>query len=294
MKNVETIQINVTEELKKVATKKGGDLEGISHTYFLERWLYRLSISPYQEKFLLKGDYLLASLTNGIIPAPSTISLSAKQMTQHRLELQRVFKEISAIQVPEDGVTFLGNELKIVIEQDQVNIEIPVKIGQMHSYIEINVSYREHQILKPKDTAFPTLLGTDSPTLLGKTAEVVIAEKFEAMIRLVDEEGRMKDFYDVYVLLNNQTIEGRVLQEAVWGIFDRHGTRLERELPILSEKFYLDAQRNEQWLAFSDQQDLAFEAVIKRIQKALTPIYNAIVNEDEFFGNWDCKLQDWK
>lgn len=243
---------------------------------------------------MLKGDYLLAALTNGIIPAPSTISLSAKQMTQHRLELQRVFQEISAIQVPEDGVAFLGNELKIVVEQEQVNIEIPVKLGQMHSYIEINGSYREHQILKPKDTAFPTLLGTDSPTLLGKAVEVVIAEKFEAMIRLVDEEGRMKDFYDVYVLLNNQTIEGRVLQEVVWEIFDRHGARLERELPILSEKFHLDAQRNEQWLAFSDQQDLAFEAVIKRIQKALTPIYNAIVNEDEFFGNWDCKLQDWK
>ena len=294
MKNVETIQINVTEELKKVATKKGVNLEAISHSYFLERWLDRLSISPYQESFLLKGDYLLAALTNGKIPAPSTISLSAKQMTQHTLELQRVLQEISAIEVPEDGVTFLGNELKMVVEQDQVNSKIPVQLGQVHSYIEINISFRDQPILKPRLTAFPTLLGTDSLTLLGNSTEVVIAEKFDAMIRAVDEDARMKDFYDVYVLLNNQTVEGRVLQEAVLEIFDRHRTLLERDLPLLSETFYLNSQKNDQWLAFSNQKDLAFEAVIKCIQKAVTPVYHAIVNEDEFFGDWDCKLQDWK
>ena len=294
MKNVETIQINVTEELKNVANKKGGNLEGISHTYFLERWLDRLSLSSYQERFLLKGDHLLGALTNGMIPAPSTISLSAKQMTQHPLELQRVFQEISGIEVPEDGVTFLGNDLKMVIEQDLVQMEIPVQLGQLHSYIEINISYQDQHILKPKHTALPTVLGSDSPTLLGNTAEVVIAEKFEAMIRLVDEEERMKDYHDVYVLLYNQTIEGRVLQEAVWEVFNRHRTCLERDIPILSEAFYLDAQKNQQWLSFSDQQDVAFEVVIKRLQKALTPVYHAIITEDEFFGYWDCELQDWK
>lgn len=294
MENVETIQISVTEELEKVATKKGSSFEGISHAYFLERWLYRLAISPYQERFVLKGAYLLAALTNEVISTPRTISLSAKQMTQHPIELQRVFQEISAIQMPEDGVTFLANELKIVVEQDQVTIKIPVNLGQIQSYIVINVNYREHQILKPKHTALPTVLRTESPKLLGNLAEVVIAEKFEAMIRLVDEDGRMKDYYELYVLLNNQTIEGRVLQEAVWEMFDQHRTLLERDLPILSEQFYLDSQRNEQWLASNVIQNLSFETVIKRIQKALIPIYNAIVNENEFFGYWDCELQDWK
>lgn len=294
MKNVETIQINVTEELEKVATNKGGNLEGIRHTYFLESWLNRLSLSSYQEQFLLKGDSLLAALTNGMIQTPSTISLSAKQMTQHPLELQRVFQEISAIEVPEDGVTFLVDELKIAVEQDQVSIEIPVTLGQIKTYIEINVSYQDPQILKPKHTTFPTLLESNKLIVLGNTAEVVIAEKFEAMIRLVDEEARMKDFNDVFVLLNNQTIEGRVLQEAVWEVFDRHTTCLERDIPILSEAFYLDAQRNQQWLAFTNQQGVTFEASIKRLQKALSPVYHAIVNEDEFFGDWDCELQDWK
>ena len=294
MENVEINQINVTEKLRKVAIKKGSSLEGIIHAYFLERWLYRLAISPYQERFVLKSDSLLAALTNEEISAPHSISLSANQMTQHTLELQRVFQEISAIQVNEDGVTFLANEVKMEVKQDQVTIKIPVHLGQIQSYIDIIVSFREHHILKPKYTTLPTVLKTESPKLLGNLVEVVIAEKFEAMIRLVDEDGRMKDYHALFVLLNNQTIEGRVLQEAVWEIFNHHRTRLERNPPILSEQFYLDSQRNEQWLASNTIQNVSFEMVIKRLQKALTPIYNAIINEDEFFGYWDSEQQDWK
>lgn len=293
MENVKTISIAVSEQLKNAA-KVGKSLDVIGHTYIQERLLYRLSVSAYQERFLLKGDHLLATLTNGLVKPSEVIYLSAKQITKDIIMLQHVFKEICAIKVPADGVEFLVDELEITDLKEEVHIEIPAILGEMKLYIEIKVSYRDHHILTPKSVVLPTLLEMESSVLLGYSTEVMIAEKFEVMISLVEVDNRMKDFYDVYLLLNTQSIEGRVLQEVVLEIFDRRRTRLERELPILSEKFYLDSQRNEQWLAFSAQQGLSFETVIKRLQKGLTPIYNAIVNEDEFFGNWDCELQGWK
>lgn len=294
MKNVKTITINVSEQLKNVATKNGESLDVIGHYYFQERWLYRLSISTYQERFVLKGDHLLVTLTNGLVKPPVIISLSAKQITQDISKLQHVFEEICAIKVPEDGVNFLVDELKITALKEEVSIEIPVILGHMRTYIQIKISYRDNHILTPKEVTVPTLLEMEPPVLLAYSTEVVIAEKFEAMISLVEEDSRMKDFYDVYTLLNTQSFEGRVLQEAIMEVFDKRRTRIEKDQLVLSKQFYLDTQRNEQWLAFIGQESLIFEEVIKRLQKVLIPIYKMIVTEDEFFGNWDCELQDWK
>ncbi|KOS68390.1 hypothetical protein AEA09_07355 [Lysinibacillus contaminans] len=294
MKNVKTIPIKVSEQLKNVATKNGESLDEIGHRYFQERWLYRLSISAFQERFLLKGDHLLATLTNGLVKPSVIISLSAKQITQDISKLQHVFEDICAIKVPEDGVDFLVDELKITALKEDVSIEIPVILGQMRTYIQIKISYKDNHILTPKEVTIPTLLEMEPPVLLAYSTEVIIAEKFEAMISLVEEDNRMKDFYDVYVLLNTQSFEGRVLQEAVLEVFDKRRTLIEKDQAVLKNQFYLDAQRNEQWLVFVGQKSLFFEEVIKRLQKVLVPIYDAIVTEDEFFGNWDCELQDWK
>lgn len=294
MKNVKTIPIKVSEQLKNVATKNGESLDVIGHRYFQERWLYRLSISAFQERFLLKGDHLLATLTNGLVKPSVIISLSAKQITQDISKLQHVFEDICAIKVPEDGVDFLVDELKITALKEDVSIEIPVILGQMRTYIQIKISYKDNHILTPKEVTIPTLLEMEPPVLLAYSTEVIIAEKFEAMISLVEEDNRMKDFYDVYMLLNTQSFEGRVLQEALLEVFDKRRTLIEKDQPVLSKQFYLDARRNEQWLAIIGQESLIFEEVIKRLQKVLIPIYFAIVTEDEFFGNWDYELQDWK
>lgn len=118
--------------------------------------------------------------------------------------------------------------------------------------------------------------------VLAYSAEAIIAEKFEAMISVVELDERMKVFYEVYLLSTTQKFEGRVLQEAVSEIFDRRRTLIEKDQPVLSKQFYLDAQCNKQWSACIGPQSLTFEGVMKCLQKVLLPIYSAIVTEDEF------------
>ncbi|MFJ7736644.1 nucleotidyl transferase AbiEii/AbiGii toxin family protein [Lysinibacillus sp. NPDC097287] len=294
MKNVNAIPISVSEQLKNVATKNGEGLDVLAQYYFQERWLYRLSISSYQERFLLKGDHLLSSLTNGLVKPSTVITLSAKQITSDINKLQHVFEEICAIEVPEDGVNFKVDELKISAEQEQVSIVVPVILDQIKKYIEIIVSYRDNHILAPKTVIVPNLLEMETPKVLASSVEAIIAEKFEEIISLEDIENRIKDFHEIYLLLETRNIEGRVLQEAVLEVFDLRRTRIEKDQPVLSKQFYLDPQRNKQWNTFIGDKSVTFEEVIKRLQKALLPIYQVILTEDEFFGNWDYQLRDWK
>ena len=294
MKNVKTIPVNVSEQLNNVATKNGERLEVLTQYYVQERWLYRLSISAYQERFLLKGNHLLCALTNGSVKPSVGIALSSRHITHDSKQLQHVFEEICAIEVPEDGVEFLVDDLKVTTIKGGVSIEMPVSIGALHTHLNIEISFGDQLVLTPKTVVFPTLLDMAPPVVFAHSIEVIIAEKFEAMISLVESDDSMKDFYDVYVLLTTQSFEGRVLQEAISEAFDRRRTRIEKDHPVLSKQFYLDAQRNKQWHAFMGQQAVSFEEVMKRLQKVLVPIYSVIVIEDEFFKNWDCQLQDWQ
>ncbi|MGE7094382.1 hypothetical protein ACQKII_23710 [Lysinibacillus sp. NPDC048646] len=88
---------------------------------------------------------------------------------------------------------------------------------------------------------------------------------------------------------NTQKIEGRLLQEAIAETFDNHRTIIEKHHPL----FHADIERTKEWQVYIGQTSLEFEEVIKRIQTLLLPIYNVIVEEVEFFKNWDNELCVW-
>lgn len=74
--------------------------------YFKERLLYRVSVSPYRENFLLKGGSLLYAL-NGLETRPTIdIDFMARCISRDREHLEKVFLEILSIECEEDGVTF--------------------------------------------------------------------------------------------------------------------------------------------------------------------------------------------
>ena len=141
-----------------MATKNGESLEVLGQYYFQERWLYRLSISAYQERFILKENKLLCALTNGLVKPSVGIVLSTKQIKQDIEKLQRVFEEICAIEVPEDSVDFLVDDLKVTAIKEGVCINIPVTLGQMKANLQVNISFGDYPILTPKSVVFPTLL----------------------------------------------------------------------------------------------------------------------------------------
>lgn len=57
-----------------------------------------------------------------------------------------------------------------------------------------------------------------------KVLESVIAEKFEAMIDLAEANSRMKDFYDIYKLLESSKIDNDILEDAINETFKRRNT----------------------------------------------------------------------
>ena len=120
----------------------------------------------------------------------------------------------------------------------------------------------------------------------------MVAEKFEAMVRLGIANSRMKDFYDVWLLSQLFEFVGRILSDAIRTTFGRRSTQIPNTLPIaFTDEFYNDPQKQTQWRAFvrKTKPEITFgnlDAVIEVVTEFLMPIIDAINGNQPFGSIW--------
>lgn len=115
------------------------------------------------------------------------------------------------------------------------------------------------------------------------TPETVIAEKLEAIARLGLANSRMKDYFDLDVLLHSPSINTGNLTRAIRRTFDRRETPLEPELPIgLTETFWNDEKANKRWQAFLNKNRLptqSLEEVCMKVADQLSGIITSAARD---------------
>lgn len=96
---------SVKAKLKNLAIKENKQFDYLLTLYFIERFLYRVSISKYSKNFVLKGGLLLYTILDEKARATKDIDLLAKQIKNELEELKTVFCEICDIKF-DDAVVF--------------------------------------------------------------------------------------------------------------------------------------------------------------------------------------------
>lgn len=117
------------------------------------------------------------------------------------------------------------------------------------------------------------------------------AEKFEAMIKLGQLNSRMKDFYDIQVLLRQFGFDGEVLRLAIERTFANRGTMIDSEPFVFSSQFLEDSIKQAQWTAFVRKLKLdgtpdSFADVVREIQAFLLPLVQAVCFKQIFTSKW--------
>ncbi|MHA6534594.1 nucleotidyl transferase AbiEii/AbiGii toxin family protein [Paenibacillus sp. BAC0078] len=302
MSDIKNIPASISERLKNIAKASGKAFDALLLLYFQERFLYRLSISDYRDKFILKGGLFLFSQTQFKARPTKDVDFLAKQIANELEILRELFVTICSIDTPEDGVVFQLDEMTTErIKEDAdykgVRIKVTALLGRMRKSLQFDIGFGDVVIPKPQLIDYPVLLDMETPQVQAYSKESVISEKFEAMITLSVMNSRMKDFYDIYMLLTTNDFDGRVLYEAVFETFQRRGTALEKEHPLFQTKFADDDSRTKQWIAFMRrlgiEEQLAFQDVMTCLFDFLEPVYQSMLDEQEFFGLWKCNERVW-
>ncbi|MDR0531061.1 MAG: nucleotidyl transferase AbiEii/AbiGii toxin family protein [Oscillospiraceae bacterium] len=292
---------SIRARLKTVADKERRPFDFILMLYFIERLLYRLSISRYQDAFVLKGGLLLYSILNEKARPTKDVDLLARALPSDMERLKQIFIEIASIHA-DDAVAFDIDSISVErIKEDAdyegVRIKLIVRMQNIRTSLQFDIGFGDIVVPKPQMMEYPTLLDMERPLIKAYSMESVIAEKFETMLFLAEANSRMKDFYDIYNLSENFPFDGPVLYEAILQTLRRRGTVLSEAPVAFTEAFAENKDKQIQWQAFKRRtqikQELEFAETVGSIKRFLLPIYECVLHEDPFIGQWSLATRQW-
>jgi len=296
-KQIKNVPASVREKLLQLSkqTKKSFDM--ILRLYCQERFLYRLSISPYRKNFILKGGLLFHSLPFPIRRPTVDIDFAGRAVTNDHETIRIIFSEIAHIACT-DGMEYHTERMTVQKIKEGTDftgsrIIIPAELSKARISLQIDIAFGDAIAKGPRVIDFPTLLDSPKLSILAYSLVSMIAEKFEAIISLQTATSRMKDFFDIVVLAESLSFDGKELQEAIGKTFKRRKVEPNDCESVFSAEFAQDPGLTARWKGFLARNGLEnagdFLMVMDKIKQFLKPIVTRTC-EDK---TWDYKKFMW-
>jgi predicted nucleotidyltransferase component of viral defense system len=184
--------------------------------YILERFLYRLSLSAYRDRLVLKGGMLLSAF--GQRRPTRDVDLLGKAVSNDLAAVAAVIREITAVDA-DDGVHYETKEMttRMIREQDlygAVRVAVPARVDRARGPLRIDINVGDPVTPAPTVVSYPALLGEPFP-VLAYPIETVLAEKLVTMVARGDTNTRDRDFADVLLLAGHHDIDAANLSAAI-------------------------------------------------------------------------------
>jgi hypothetical protein len=296
------ISASVLAKLKNIADKDNFDFNFLLLRYIQERFLSRLAVSGHVNKFILKGGFLLLAYNIEKARPTKDIDFLGINVSRDRNELERLVREIAIVDLS-DGVRFLPESVRsAVIKEDAdyegIRIRLTATIGSAKNTIQIDCGFGDIISPHPLQMDYPTLLHKGRIKVLAYSKETIVAEKFEAIVKLTTFNTRMKDFFDIVFLANEFDFDGKTLQMAIRNTFTRRKTSLNLAKELLDSNFGNRAHFQRQWDAFKRRTRLStsevFSDIFRVIQVFITPTIEAEMEGKPLSLNWDRTTNKWR
>lgn len=295
MEKKKNIAASVRARLKNKALEKNTEFQTLLIRFGNERLLYRLGQSEYKTSFLLKGAALFAVWTGE--PHRPTKDMDLLGFGANDIPtLENIFREICAIDGGGDGLEFVADTIKgAEIRADEnyqgVRITMLALLDSAKIPLQIDIGFGDAVTPKAMTETLRTILDLPKPHLKIYPKETVVAEKFEAMVKLGITNSRMKDFWDVRFLIKEFDFDGALLQKAVRATFAARQTSVPQIMPTaLTDAFAENASTAADWTAFIKRSRITSETdfltVLESLREFFAPLIEAEARNADFGKTW--------
>lgn len=299
----QNIAASIRQRLLNLAHAQGEEFQFILTRYGLERLLYRLSLSPQAEDFLLKGAMLFAAWSEQIHRPTLDLDLAGRG-DRSAGYLEELFRRLCQLEIPEDGLIFdpASVRAEVMRELQQypgVRILLTAHLAGARLPLRVDIGFGDAVVSAPITIEYPCLLDRLAPTLNTYSKETVIAEKFQIMVFLGMANTRLKDFYDLWLLARSFRFAGSDLCRSLAATFDRRQTRIPLETPIaLTPEFHDDPGKRAGWQAFLTRNrlirsPLSLAEVCSLLDRFLAAPSRAVATGQPFDRDW-VPPEDWR
>lgn len=215
----------------KIKNKAGGSSDKsqiMLRIYLMERLLERVSLSRYRDNFVLKGGLLVSSLVGVDMRSTMDIDTTVKSLPLNKSAIQKILEEIMAIGL-EDGVLFRITKVQDIMEGHEyegVRFMIDCTMDKLKQTIKMDISTGDEITPKAITHELPLIIEDRTIELWAYNLETLLAEKLETIMVRAEANTRMRDFYDIHVLLEQDavTIDRDTMKAAFYATCNKRGS----------------------------------------------------------------------
>ena len=215
----------------KIKNKAGGNSDKsqvMLRIYLMERLLERVSLSKYRDNFVLKGGLLVSSLVGVDMRSTMDVDTTVKSLHMNKKSVQKILEEIMAIEV-EDGVSFRISKVQDIMEGHEyegLRFMIECSMDRLKQTIKIDISTGDEITPGAIEYKLPLIIEDRTIELWAYNLETLLAEKLETIMVRAEANTRMRDFYDIHVLLKQDvvTVDRDLLKAAFYATCNKRGS----------------------------------------------------------------------
>lgn len=203
--------------IRNLSKEVGIEAHVLIRKYMMERFLERVSSSKYNGSFILKGGMLVAAFVGVEARATMDIDTTIKGIPVTIVDMERTITEISNIDL-DDNVKFRIKKVsEIMDEAEYSGIRFSMDAVLDGAVIPLKIDISTGDVITPREIAYSYKLMFEDRTIPIMTypIETVLAEKLETVISRSVTNTRMRDFYDIHILLKSQNINADILALAL-------------------------------------------------------------------------------
>jgi predicted nucleotidyltransferase component of viral defense system len=294
------IEASIIARLKNKSKEQGIPLQQLLNLFCQEEFIRRLSVSTFKDKVILKGGYLLYSIS-GFTSRPTVDADYLLRNYPNDMDaVEKLVKQIISSPGKNDFIQFEIRKLESIREIRKyhgIRIYLMGFIGRVKIPFSIDFGVGDVVIPSPVERTLSVILPEfGKPMIFTYSLESTVAEKLDAIISLMEATSRMKDFFDIYYLATTFDFDGRKLQEAIYETLTNRGTPYEIDSVTIISRLADDLIILRRWDNFCKkilQFNLSFTDVIKLIIDFLQPPYEALIHEKELFKKWNHERKEY-
>ncbi len=269
--------------IKSVAKQNNADARTLMRIYMMERFLERLARSEYRDNFIIKGGILVTAMIGVAHRSTMDIDTSMKNLNLSAEDALQVVNQVKDIDL-DDGVSFEVKDVSNIMDEMEypgIRVTMNANVGRLITPLKIDISTGD--VITPRAIEFnyDLLLEDRSISLWSYNLETILAEKLQTVLARGILNTRMRDFYDIWMLLDTyeDKVNKAVLKDAFAATCKKRGTdHLQEQAEEIIKIIEADEQLQVLWRAYQKKYSYAAEidyaSVISGVRKLMDSISN--------------------
>ena len=256
--------------IKSIAKQNNADARTLMRIYMMERFLERLAQSEYRDNFIIKGGILVTAMIGVAHRSTMDIDTSMKNLNLSAEDALRVVNQVKDIDL-DDGVSFDVKDVSNIMDEMEypgIRVTMNANVGRLITPLKIDISTGD--VITPRAIEFnyDLLLEDRSISLWSYNLETILAEKLQTVLARGILNTRMRDFYDIRMLLDTyeDKVNKAVLKDAFAATCKKRGTdHLQEQAEEIIKIIEADEQLQVLWRAYQKKYAYATEIDYVRV-----------------------------